>query len=163
MNPCPCGNYGTKGKECVCAPINLVKYQRKISGPIIDRIDMWLEVSKVDHQKLSDNKSDGDATKQIKERVIAAREIQGKRFADSRRGIKTNSEMNTRDLSKMINLKNEVKEILNKSAEKLDLSARAYHRVIKLARTIADLADSEEIETNHILEALQYRPKKMAV
>ena len=163
MNPCPCGNYGTKGKECVCAPVNLLKYQRKISGPIIDRIDMWLEVSKVDHQKLSDNKSDGDTTKQIKKRVIAAREIQKKRFADSKRGIKTNSEMNTRDLSKMITLKNEVKGILNASAEKLDLSARAYHRIIKLSRTIADLANSDEVETNHILEALQYRPKKMVV
>lgn len=162
MNPCPCGNYGTKGKECVCSPINLLKYQRKISGPIIDRIDMWLEVSKVDHQKLSDNKSDGDATKQIKKRVVAAREIQKKRFADSRREIKTNSEMNTRDLSKIVNLKKEVKDILNASAEKLDLSARAYHRVIKLARTIADLAGSDETETNHILEALQYRPKKMS-
>ncbi|KKR53650.1 MAG: Mg chelatase-related protein [Parcubacteria group bacterium GW2011_GWA1_40_21] len=163
MNPCPCGNYGTKGKECVCAPINLVKYQRKISGPIIDRIDMWLEVSKVDHQKLSDNKSDGDTTKQIKKRVVGAREIQKNRFSDSKRGIKTNSEMNTRDLGKIINLKKEVKEILNASAEKLDLSARAYHRIIKLSRTIADLAGAEEIETNHILEALQYRPKKMAV
>lgn len=161
MNPCPCGNFGTKGKECVCAPINLVKYQRKISGPIIDRIDMWLEVSKVDHQKLSDNKSDGDTTKEIKNRVIAAREIQQKRFADSKKGIKTNSEMNTRDLSKTVNLKKEVKDILNSSAEKLDLSARAYHRIIKLSRTIADLASSEEVETNHILEALQYRPKKL--
>jgi len=163
MNPCPCGNYGTKGKECVCAPINLVKYQRKISGPIIDRIDMWLEVSKVDHQKLSDNKSDGDSTKQIKNRVIKAREIQKNRFADSKRGIKTNSEMNTRDLDKIINLKKEVKDILNASAEKLDLSARAYHRIIKLSRTIADLAGAKDIETNHILEALQYRPKKIAV
>ena len=163
MNPCPCGNFGAKGKECVCAPVNLVKYQRKISGPIIDRIDMWLEVSKVDHQKLSDNKSDGDTTKQIKKRVITAREIQKKRFADSRRGIKTNSEMNTRDISKLIILKNEVKDILNASAEKLDLSARAYHRLIKLARTIADLVDSQEIENNHILEALQYRPKKVTV
>jgi len=163
MNPCPCGNYGTKGKECVCAPINLVKYQRKISGPIIDRIDMWLEVSKVDHQKLSDNKSDGDTTKQIKKRVVEAREIQKNRFSDSKRGIKTNSEMNTRDLGKIINLKKEVKEILNASAEKLDLSARAYHRIIKLSRTIADLAGTKDIEANHILEALQYRPKKMAV
>ena len=162
MNPCPCGNFGTKGKECVCAPINLVKYQRKISGPIIDRIDMWLEVSKVDHRKLSDNKSDGDSTKQIKNRVIATREIQKNRFADSKRGIKTNSEMNTRALGKIINLKKEVKDILNASAEKLDLSARAYHRIIKLSRTIADLAGADEVEVNHILEALQYRPKKMA-
>lgn len=163
MNPCPCGNFGTKGKECVCAPINLLKYQRKISGPIIDRIDMWLEVSKIDHQKLSDNKSDGDTTKQIKKRVIAAREIQKKRFADSRRGIKTNSEMNVRDIGKMINLKKEVKDILNASAEKLDLSARAYHRIIKLSRTIADLAGADEVAVNHILEALQYRPKKVVL
>lgn len=163
MNPCPCGNFGTKGRECVCAPVNLIKYQRKISGPIIDRIDMWLEVSKVDHQKLSDNKSDGDTTKEIKKRVIIAREIQKKRFFDSQKQIKTNSEMNTRDLSKIINLKKEVKDILNSSAEKLDLSARAYHRTIKLSRTIADLAGVDEVETNHILEALQYRPKKMTV
>ena len=161
MNPCPCGNFGTKGKECVCAPINLVKYQRKISGPIIDRVDMWLEVSKVDHKKLSDNKRDGDTTKEIKKRVIKAREIQKKRFADSGKGIKTNSEMNTRDMGKLINLSKEVKDVLNESAEKLDLSARAYHRIIKLSRTIADLGDSPDIEVAHILEALQYRPKKL--
>ena len=161
MNPCPCGNFGTKGKECVCAPINLVKYQRKISGPIIDRVDMWLEVSKVDHKKLSDNKRDGDTTKEIKKRVIKAREIQKKRFADSGKGIKTNSEMNTRDMGKLINLSKEVKDVLNESAEKLDLSARAYHRIIKLSRTIADLGDSPDIEVTHILEALQYRPKKL--
>lgn len=159
MNPCPCGNYGTKGKECVCPPMNLVRYRRKISGPIVDRIDLWLEVGKVDHEKLSENKKEKGESLEVKKRVMKAREIQKKRFEKLGRKIKLNSEMNTRDISQTIPLRDDVKKILNDSASRLDLSARAYHRIMKLARTIADLEGSEEVKTTHILEALQYRPK----
>ncbi len=160
MNPCPCGNFGSKTKECVCKPTDLLRYQRKISGPIIDRIDMWVEVSQINYEKLSEQKNNKSETKDIKERVINARKIQKERFEKSGNKIKTNSEMSAKDLEKIASLKPEVKEILNASAKKLDLSARAYHRIIKLARTIADLEESDDINTSHILEAIQYRPKR---
>jgi magnesium chelatase family protein len=161
MNPCPCGNYGSKTKECICRAIDLLKYQRKISGPIMDRIDMWVEVSQINHADLSGRRSDKQekSNSKIRQRISQARAMQEQRFAKLRRKIKTNSEMNSKDISNMVELSKEVKDILDKSAIKLDLSARAYHRVIKLARTIADLEKKEKIELPHILEALQYRPK----
>ncbi len=160
MNPCPCGNFGSKTKECICKPTDLLRYQRKISGPIIDRIDMWVEVSQINYEKLSDTETGKKETAQIKERVIKAREIQKERFVKANRKIKTNSEMQAKDINKIADLENEAKEILNTSAKKLDLSARAYHRIIKLARTIADLDGSKTINSSHVLEALQYRPKR---
>lgn len=161
MNPCPCGNHGSKTKECICRAVDLLKYQRKISGPIMDRIDMWVEVSIINHADLSGRKSDQQIKNnpKIRARISAARAIQKERFANLKRKIKTNSEMNSKDISNLIELSKEVKDILDKSAVKLDLSARAYHRVIKLARTIADLEKKAQIELPHILEALQYRPK----
>lgn len=162
MNPCPCGNFGFKGKPCICSPINLVRYQRKISGPIIDRIDLWLEVARVEHQKLSDNKT-SENTDTIKKRILKAREIQSNRFKNNKLKIKTNSEMSVKDLVNLINLDAEVKNILNTSSERLSLSPRVYHRIIKVARTIADLSESENIKTEHILEAIQYRPKERFV
>jgi len=160
MNPCPCGNFGSKTKECICKPQDLLRYQRKISGPIIDRIDMWVEVSQINYEKLGEKESDKKETPEIKERIIKARKIQKERFEKAKRKIKTNSEMEAKDIGKIAKLNEKAKEILNTSAKKLDLSARAYHRIIKLARTIADLDNSEEIKTPHILEALQYRPKR---
>ena len=161
MNPCPCGNYGSRTKECICRAIDLLKYQRKISGPIMDRIDMWVEVSQINHADLSGRKSDGQvkSNPKIRARIADAREMQTARFSKLKRKIKTNSDMNSKDISNMIDLSKEVKDVLDKSAVKLGLSARAYHRVIKLARTIADLEKSAEIKLPHILEALQYRPK----
>ena len=160
MNPCPCGNAGSKTKDCICKPHDLARYQRKISGPIIDRIDMWVEVSQIDYEKLSNQKTEISESKNIKERVMNARKLQKTRFDNAKRKIKTNSEMEAKDIGTLIPLSQQVKEILNTSAKKLNLSARAYHRVIKLGRTIADLEGSREINTSHILEALQYRPKR---
>lgn len=160
MNPCPCGNKGNKQKTCICKPLDLDRYKRKLSGPIIDRIDIWVTVSNIDYDKLSNDKNEGDSTSLIKEKVSKARKIQEKRFKNHPRGIKTNSEMSVKDLNIFAPLNEETRKILNQSAERLGLSARAYHRIIKLARTIADLENSEDIKTSHILEAIQYRPRE---
>lgn len=163
MNPCPCGNKGNKQKVCICKPLDLDRYQRRLSGPIIDRIDIWVNVGPVDFEKLGEKDSLAEKTKDIRKRVIKAREIQAKRFKsaqDGARKINTNSEMNVKDLAIYAPLSDEVKKLLNESAERLQLSARAYHRIIKLARTIADLEGIEQISSSHILEALQYRPRE---
>ncbi|MHB1316591.1 MAG: YifB family Mg chelatase-like AAA ATPase [Minisyncoccota bacterium] len=156
MNPCPCGFYGIKGKECICSPIHIQKYKRKLSGPIADRIDMWVEVNTVEHSQLTE-KGTGELSSVICERVKKARDIQKKRYRE--KGINLNGELSGKHLVEMIHLTNEAKEILQTSAKKFDMSPRAYHRIIKTAQTIADLEGSEKIKIEHILEALQYRPK----
>ena len=158
MNPCPCGNAGSKQKACICRPSDLDRYKRKLSGPIMDRIDLWVSVGNVDYKKLGEI-GDGEKSENIKYRVTKAREVQKKRFEKFKRNITTNSEMNVKDLTNMVKLDEKVRNLLDDSAERLALSARAYHRVIKIARTIADLENSEEVNSNHILEAIQYRPK----
>jgi len=158
MNPCPCGNAGSKQKVCICKPSDLDRYKRKLSGPIIDRIDIWVSVGNVDYKKLGGEGS-GERSEKIKERVTKAREIQKERFKKFGKNITTNSEMNVKDLSSMVKLTPKIRDLLDDSAERLGLSARAYHRVIKIARTIADLENSPNVEANHILEAIQYRPK----
>ena len=158
MNPCPCGNAGNKQRACICKPSDLDRYKRKLSGPIMDRIDLWVSVGNVDYKKLG-GESTGEKSEKIKERVARAREIQKNRYKKLGRAIATNSEMNVKDLSSIVKLEKEVRDLLDDSAERLGLSARAYHRVIKIARTIADLENSPEVEANHILEAIQYRPK----
>ncbi|MEY4602115.1 MAG: hypothetical protein RL292_56 [Candidatus Parcubacteria bacterium] len=156
MNPCPCGFYGVKGKECICSPIHIQKYKRKLSGPIADRIDLWVEVSTVDHERLTE-KGTGEASASIKGRVQKARETQNKRYKE--KGISLNSELSAKQLVEMTNLTPEAKEVLQLAAKKHDLSARSYHRIIKTAQTIADLAGSANITQDHVYEALQYRPK----
>jgi magnesium chelatase family protein len=158
FNPCPCGNRNSKTKKCICRPTDLLRYDRKISGPIIDRIDLWTEVAEINHEKLSNGVS-GEKSETIRERVKNARAKQSKRFSAAGLKIHTNAEMNSKDISRFAPLSDSVKKLLNQSADKLGLSPRAYHRLIKLARTIADLDDQEIISENHILEALQYRPK----
>lgn len=159
MNPCPCGNYGVKGKDCVCTALAIDRYKRKLSGPIMDRIDLWVEVSKIDHEKLIDSRDLHEKTEMIIPRIKSARKIQEDRYKKAKLKIKTNAELSSKDLVSTIKLNDRVKNLLNESAKKLDLSARSYHRIIKIARTIADMDRSKEILENHLLEALQYRPK----
>jgi len=155
MNPCPCGNFGSIHKICLCTPSDLARYRRKLSGPIMDRIDIWTIVEHIDYEKLSGNEYSGESSDVIRRRVVLARAIQKKRFGTE---LKLNSHMNAKDIEKII-LAPEVKKVLNESSKKLKLSPRAYHRIIKLARTIADLENSTEILSEHVLEAFQYRPR----
>lgn len=161
MNPCPCGNYGVRGKICVCPAHQIDRYRRKISGPIIDRIDLWTEVSIVEHEKLAEKNTGEETSEIIKKRVLAAREHAMKRFKNLNLPFKTNSEVGARDIATAIPLSDSVKKTLNASAKKLDLSARSYHRLIKLARTIADLEEHDEVAESDLMEALQYRPKNL--
>ncbi len=150
LNPCPCGYLGSQ--KCKCSMHEISRYKQKISGPIMDRIDMWIEVGQVAHEKLNDGGKAGE-TKIAKEAVQVARDMQKGRIKH------LNARMNNKDIAKHAALSTNAEQILNLSAKKLDLSPRAYHRVIKLARTIADLEQVKDITDNHILEALSYRPK----
>ncbi len=156
MNPCPCGYYGDSQKPCACAPAVVTKYQRRISGPMLDRIDIHIEVPRVDYEKLSGNQL-GETSETIRKRVQAARDIQSKRFANS--DIVCNSDMRVGEIRQFCQLQAEGQSLMRAAMSQMNLSARAYHRILKLARTIADLAGSEEIQSPHLAEALQYRPK----
>lgn len=162
MNPCPCGNFGFRGKSCVCTPSALARYRRKMSGPIMDRIDIWLEVDRVLPSDLSGN-SEGDKSEVFRTKVELARKIQKERFDKKGRKLSRNSEMSARDLVTLVSIDKEPRGTLNLAAERLNFSPRVYHRMIKVARTIADLEGSEEIKNAHILEAVEYRPKKFDV
>ncbi len=153
LNPCPCGNKGST-KECVCTPSQTARYERKLSGPIVDRIDLWIEVPLLDYEKLSAPKESNAEQTTIKTKIAAAREYQKQRFKSDA----LNSHMGVRDIE-ALDLTSELLGILNTSARHLDLSPRAYHRTLKLARTIADLDQSSTIEKPHLFEALQYRKK----
>jgi len=155
MNPCPCGYYNHPEKDCVCAPGVVQKYLNKISGPLLDRIDLHVEVTPVPFSELSKEKK-SETSFDIRQRVIIARKIQTERY-HAAEGIYSNSQMRTKDLKTYCNLSEAGNSLLKTAMERLGLSARAYDRILKVARTIADLEASQNIETNHIAEAIQYR------
>jgi magnesium chelatase family protein len=157
MNPCPCGNATDPEKACVCNPASIIKYQRRISGPILDRIDLHVEVPRIKFEKLSEESAPGETSDIIRQRVENARQIQKKRFADSK--TITNSEMSGQEIKEFCQLTPACVELMKQALSSLHLSARSYYRIIKVARTIADLENSEPIMPNHIAEALQYRFK----
>lgn len=156
MNPCPCGFYGFKGKPCICSASAIEKYRKKISGPIMDRIDMWVEVGPIKHEALLTHGPDTHEDATARETVAHARKRQ---YIRTKHKPVLNGELSAQDLIKTITLGEKEKDILNTAARTLGLSPRSYHRVIKIARTIADLEESEDIRETHMLEALQYRPK----
>lgn len=162
-NPCPCGYLGDPVKTCICLPGQIIRYQKRISGPIIDRIDLHIEVPAVKVEKLTaDSKQlTAESSKEIKKRVQKARDIQTKRFKKT--NLKNNAEMQTKEVKQFCELSNECLNLLRQAVVQMNLSARSYYRVIKLARTIADLAGEEKISPNHIAEALQYRPKEQTL
>lgn len=156
-NPCPCGFYRSTKHSCSCLPSQISRYQKKISGPLLDRIDIHLDVPAVELDKLSsENGLENSLT--VKKRVEKARFIQRNRFIG--RGIHTNSEMNNAQIKQYCRLRPETVAFLRQAGEQMHLSARSYHRVLKLARTIADLVQSENIEMEHITESLQYRQRE---
>jgi magnesium chelatase family protein len=159
MNPCPCGYYGDAMKPCTCAPALVTKYQKRISGHLLDRIDIHIEVPRVDYEKLSGDRV-GESSDSIRARVQAARDIQLKRFSgNGSSNIVCNADMRVGEIRKFCKLQDEGQSLMRAAMSQLNLSARAYHRILKLSRTIADLAGSEEIQSPHLAEALQYRPK----
>lgn len=157
MNPCPCGHLNDPAKQCICSPGQTSRYKRKISGPLMDRIDLHIEVPAVKYDKLAGDKM-GESSENVKNRVCQARNKQTERFKNE--NINTNSEMNLQQLKKYCQLDEESQQILKTAVSNLHLSARAYHRILKISRTIADLAVSETINAAHLAEALQYRPRE---
>ncbi len=156
-NPCPCGYYGDPVHECTCSRGMVANYQRRISGPLLDRIDIHVEVPHVDCDKLTST-AQGESSASVRARVEAARKRQSQRFRGA--GLYTNADMGPVHVRRFCQLDAQGRQVIKVATRQLGLSARVYHRVLKLARTIADLAGSENIETQHLAEALQYRPRR---
>ena len=156
MNPCPCGYFNDPVKQCTCSSSGIIRYQKRISGPLLDRIDIQVDVPRVDYEQLSLGRL-GEPSRQVRERVEKARNRQNLRLKSSPRS--SNGDMVPKEIRECCPLNSECESLLRTASQQLGLSARAYHRVLKLSRTIADLADKEEINSNHLAEALQYQPR----
>lgn len=155
MNPCPCGYYNHPQKSCVCTPGQIHRYLHKISGPLLDRIDLQIEITPLSFEEMS-RTAPGENSATIRERVIRARQMQANRYADCK-GVHCNAQMNSQLLRKFAKLDEQSTEMLRTAMTRLQLSARAYDRILKVARTIADLEESENIQTHHLAEAIGYR------
>ncbi|OGW44576.1 MAG: hypothetical protein A2Y66_01160 [Nitrospirae bacterium RBG_13_41_22] len=155
MNPCPCGYFGDSRHQCTCAPGQIHRYRHRVSGPLLDRIDIHIEVPAVPYKELSQEYS-GERSEEIRKRVLAAREVQLERFKNDKK-VYSNGQMKTRHIKKYCRLESDAQTLLDTAMQKLGLSARAYTRILKLSRTIADLEASVDIQSHHISEAIQYR------
>lgn len=155
MNPCPCGYFNHPEKECTCTPVMVQRYLNKISGPLLDRIDLHVEVTPVPFSELSSQKNSENSSA-VRERVMKARDIQAKRF-EGHEGIYCNAQMGSKLLKEICVISQVGQNLLKTAMDRLNLSARAYDRILKVSRTIADLAGSEDIRPEHLAEAIQYR------
>jgi magnesium chelatase family protein len=155
MNPCPCGYFGDPKRPCRCNPRKIENYRQRISGPLLDRIDLHVEVPLVDYRSLSSSRK-GESSVAIRQRVVAAREVQAERFRQSP-GAMTNSSMSSRLVREHCQLDTESSAFLEQAMEHLNFSARAHDRILKVARTLADLEGEARIRSPHVLEAIQYR------
>jgi magnesium chelatase family protein len=155
MNPCPCGFWSDSRHQCTCTPSQIHRYRHRVSGPLLDRIDIHIDVPAVPYKELSTEHS-GEKSEDIRKRVVSAKNIQLERFKDDKK-IYSNGQMKTRHVKKYCRLKPDAQSLLETAMQKLGLSARAYTRILKLSRTIADLEASEDIQSHHVSEAIQYR------
>jgi magnesium chelatase family protein len=157
MNPCPCGYFGDSVRDCTCSSSVVTRYQKRISGPLLDRIDIHIEVPRVDYEKLAEDRV-GEGSGDVRARVEAAREIQRTRFDEP--DLSCNADMGPGDVRVFCELNDECKVLMRQAMDQLQLSARGYHRVLKLSRTVADLAGVPDIKMTHLAESLQYRPRR---
>jgi len=153
---CPCGYFGDPYRPCTCPPNLVSRYQRRISGPFIDRVDIFVEVPHVDYEKLADNRQ-GEKSEEVRNRVEAARAIQRKRLSPVKQNC--NAQMTPAEVREYCKLEDSAQSLLKTAMKQLYLSARAFHRILKLARTIADLEGTPTIKSHHLAEAIQYRPR----
>ena len=157
MNPCPCGFATDPVKECTCTPSAISRYGKRISGPLLDRIDVFVDVPRVEYEKLA-TPPGAETSEQVRSRIERARAIQGERFAES--GLIANAEMGPVEVWQFCQVEEPATGLMQAAMKQMHLSARGYHRVLKLSRTIADLAGAETIGVAHVAEALQYRPTR---
>jgi magnesium chelatase family protein len=158
MNPCPCGYYGDPFKACTCSPGLVARYQKRISGPFIDRVDIFVEVPHIDYEKLADDRL-GESSEKVQKRVETARSIQRKRFEGT--AIANNAEMTPTEVREFCQVEESAQGLLKTAMKQLYLSARAFHRILKIGRTLADIEGADIIGAHHIAEAIQYRPRSL--
>jgi magnesium chelatase family protein len=158
MNPCPCGYYGDPVKQCTCTPSMISRYQKRISGPLLDRIDIFAQVPRIEYEKLTEERL-GESSEEVRSRVEEARSVQRERFQGTK--LTCNAEMTPVEVKDFCHVEAEAQSLLRAAMKQLALSARAFHRILKLARTIADLAGAQTINASHLAEAIQYRPRTL--